>query len=120
MWDRSEDARQREGATPTSDHQPQPQDSTLQGDRRIMRRSRAQGREAENRIAEGGGGAKKRKNPKRVTCRRDLESGGALGGRRKKRRQESTGSVDIGPEDLENVIEQQGIREGSARRSGLK
>ena len=42
-----------------SNQQPQPQDPTPVQDRRIMRRTRAQGREAKDKIEEGGGGAKK-------------------------------------------------------------
>ena len=49
----SEDSRRR--ATPTSNQQPQPQDPTPKRDRRIILRTRAQGREARARIGEGGG-----------------------------------------------------------------
>ena len=70
--------------------------------RRIMRRTRAQEQEAKDRIGEGGGEAKKSKKPQK-SYRRDVENGGDLGGKRKKRRQESIGSVDVDPEDLENI-----------------
>ena len=46
---------------------------------RIMRRTRAQGREPSDRIGEGGGGAKKGKKPQN-SYRRDVENGGGLGG----------------------------------------
>ena len=68
-----------------------------------MRRNRVQGREARNRIGEGGRGVKKRKKPEK-SYRRDVENGGDLGGRRNQRRQESAGSIDVDPEDLENSI----------------
>ena len=42
------------------------------------------------------------RNPRRVSCRRDVETGGDLGGKRRKRRQDNTGSVHVDPEDLEN------------------
>ena len=63
-----------------------------------MRRARAQGREARDRIGEGGEEAKKRKKPQK-SCRRDV------GNRGEKRRQESVGSVDVNPEDLEKRSE---------------
>ena len=53
----------REGATPTSNQQSQSQDATPQQGRRIMRRTRAQGREVRDRIGKGGGEAKERKKP---------------------------------------------------------
>ena len=72
-------------ATPTSNQQPQPQDPMPQRDRRIMRRTRAQGREAKEEIGEGRGEAKKRKKPQR-SCRRVVGNVLDLGGRRKTRR----------------------------------
>ena len=73
----------REGATPTikfsisinTNQQPQPQDPTPKRDRRIMRRTRAQGREVKGRAGEGGGEAKKRKKPPK-SYRRDVENRG--------------------------------------------
>ena len=50
----------------TSNQQPQPQDRTPQRDHRIIWRTRAQGREARDRIGEGRKEAKKRKIPRRV------------------------------------------------------
>ena len=85
------------GMTPTSNQQPQPQDPTSQRERRIMRRVRAQGRQARDRIGEGGGEAKKRKQPMK-NYRRDVENGGDSGGRRKKNADKSVGSVDADPE----------------------
>ena len=75
---RSEDAR--EGATSTSNHQSQLQDPTPERDRRVMRRTNAQGREARDGVGEGGGGAKKRKKPQK-NCRHDVENGKDSGGR---------------------------------------
>ena len=69
--------------------------------RRITRRTRAQEREARDRIGEGGGEAKKRKKPQEID-RRDVENGGDLGGKRKECRQESIGSLDVDPEVLES------------------
>ena len=66
-----------------------------------MLRTRAQGREARDRIGEGGGEAKKRKKPHK-SCRRDVGNGGDMGGNRTKRRQESVGSVAADPDSLEN------------------
>ena len=51
----------RGGATPTSNQKPQPQHPMPHRDRRVMRRTRVQGREARGMIGEGGGEAKKRK-----------------------------------------------------------
>ena len=85
--------------TITSDQQPQPQDPTPQRDHRIMLRTRAQGREAGDRVGEGGGEAKKRKKPHN-SCGRDVGNGGDLGGNRKTRRQESIGSVAADPDNL--------------------
>ena len=66
-----------------------------------MRRTRAQGREARDRIGEGGGEAKKRKKTQK-SDRLDGEDKIDLGGRRKTRRQESAGLVNVDPEDLYN------------------
>ena len=57
----------------TSNQQPQPQYSTPQRDRRIMLRTRAQGRGARNRIEDGGGDVKERKKPHR-SCRCHLRN----------------------------------------------
>ena len=57
----------------TSNQQPQPQYSTPQRDRRIMLRTRAQGRGARNRIENGGGEVKERKKPQR-SCRCHLRN----------------------------------------------
>ena len=76
----SEDARG--GVTPTSNQQPQPQGPTPQRDRRAMRRTRAQGREARERIGEGGGKDKKCKKLQN-SYKRDVKNGGDLGGGRK-------------------------------------
>ena len=67
----------RVGTTPTSNQQPQPQDPTPQRDRRIMCRTRAQGREAGDVTGEGGGKAKKRKKPQK-SYRHDVGNGGDL------------------------------------------
>ena len=73
-----------------------------QQDRGIMlRRIRAQGRKARDRIEEGGREAKKRKKPQR-SYRRDVENGGDSDRRRKKRRQESLDSVAADLDNLEN------------------
>ena len=66
-----------------------------------MLRTRGQGREAKDRIGEGGGEAKERKKP-HMRCIRDVGNGGDLGGDRKKRRQESVGSVAADPDNLDN------------------
>ena len=67
-----------------SSQQPQSQDPTPARGRHIVRRARAQGREARDSIGEGGGGAKRRakrrKKPKK-SYRRDVENGGFLDGR---------------------------------------
>ena len=56
-----------EGVTPTSDHQPQPQDPMLQQKCRVMRRTSAQGWEAEDGTGERGEGLKNAAiNPRRV------------------------------------------------------
>ena len=52
----------REGVTPTDNQQLKPQDPTIQRQRRNMRMTRAQGREASDGIRKGGGGTT---NPKR-------------------------------------------------------
>ena len=57
----------------TSNQQPQPQYSTPQRDRRIMLRTRAQGRGARNRIEDDGGEVKERKKPQR-RCRCHLRN----------------------------------------------
>ena len=57
------------GATPASSHRPQPQDLTPQ--RRIVRTTRAQGRDVRDMIEEGSGGAKKRKKHHK-SYRRDI------------------------------------------------
>ena len=91
----------RGGPTLTSNPQPEPQDPAPQRHRRIMRRTRAQGRETRDRVGEGGSEAKKRtKSHKRY--RRDVGNWGDLGGRRKKRGQKVISSVDVDPKDLEN------------------
>ena len=69
-----------------------------------MRKTRAQGQESRDMIGEGRGGAKERDKPQK-SCRRDVEDKGHLGGKREIRRQESIGSVDVDPEDLDNIIE---------------
>ena len=76
-----EDARRQ--ATPTSNQQPHPQDPMPQRDRRIMPKTRAQGREARDGIGEGRGEVKKRNKPPK-NCRRNVKNGGDLGGKRKK------------------------------------
>ena len=48
----------------------------------IMLRTGAQGREARDKIGEGGREAKKRKNSHK-SCRRDVGNGAALGGNKK-------------------------------------
>ena len=53
----SEDARR--GATPTSNQQLQPQNPMPQRDRRIISRTRGQGKKARDRIGEGGGEGEK-------------------------------------------------------------
>ena len=63
----------RERVTPASNQQRQSQDPTPQRDRRIMRMIKAQGREARDRIVEGGEGTKKRKKPQKG-FRRDVEN----------------------------------------------
>ena len=68
-----------------SNQQPQPQNPMPQQDRRIMLRTRAQGREARDRIGEGGGEAKERKKNSKKGYRKDVGNGGNLGGRREKR-----------------------------------
>ena len=82
----SEDTRRR--ATPTNNQQAQPQDPTPQRDRRIMLRTTARGREARNKIREGGREAKKRKKPNK-SCRCDVGNGVDLGGNGERRRQQS-------------------------------
>ena len=59
----------RGGPTPMSNQQPRPQEPTPQQDRCIMRRARAQGREARNGTVEGEGGATKPKNFKKSYTR---------------------------------------------------
>ena len=68
-----------------------------------MRRTREQGREASDRIGEGGGGVKKRKESHKGS-RRDVKNGGDSGGRRKKRRHKGVGegSVDVDPGYLQD------------------
>ena len=63
---------------------------------------RAQGREARDRIGEGGGEAKKCKKSLK-SCRRDVGSGRDLDGKREKYRQEIVGSVAADPDNLENI-----------------
>ena len=53
----------REGVTPTDNQQLKPQDPTIQRQRRNMRMTRAQGREARDGVGKGGGWTKKRKTP---------------------------------------------------------
>ena len=66
-----------------------------------MRRTRAQGWEARDKVGEGRGGTKKHKEPQK-TYRHDLENEGDLSGRRKKRRQERVaGSIYVDPGYLE-------------------
>ena len=91
-----------EGATPASNQQPQPQDPKPQGDRRLMRRARAQGREARERIEEGGREANKRKKNRRVIDAM-WKTGETRAEKQKKRRQERVGSVSVDPEDLERI-----------------
>ena len=88
------------GATPTSNQQPQPQDQTPQRDRRIIWKTKAQGREARHKIWEGGGEVKMCEK-RQKSCRRDVKNGGDSGGGGR-RRQDSVGSVDVDPEDPEN------------------
>ena len=58
--------RERGGGIPTSNQRPQLKGRTPQRDRRIMRRATAQGREARDRIGEGGGEAKTRRKPQKL------------------------------------------------------
>ena len=88
---------------PMNNQQPQLQDPTPQRDRRIMLRTRVQGRETWDRIGESEGGAKKRTKPDN-RCRRGVGNGGDLGGNRKKRN-ERVGSVVADPDNLENSEE---------------
>ena len=74
-----------------------------QRDRRIILRPRAQGREARNRIGQGGGDAKKSKQLHK-SGRRHVENGGDLGGNRGKRRHESVDSIAADPDNLEKRI----------------
>ena len=78
----SEDARR--GARQTSSHKPHSQDPTPQRDRRIMRRTRAQGREARDRIGKGG----KKRTKIQKSYIRDVGNGGDLGGTRTKKRRQ--------------------------------
>ena len=64
MRDGAVDAR--EGVTPTGNRRPQSQDTTRQRVRRIIRRARAQRRQAKGRAGKSGGGAKKRMKPKKI------------------------------------------------------
>ena len=89
----------RVGPTPTSNQQSQSQDPTPPQDRHIIRRIRVQRWEARNMIGNGGREAKKHKKPQK-RYGRDVGNGGESGEWRKKRRQESIGSVDIDPKDL--------------------
>ena len=68
------------------------EDPTPHRDRRIIRRIRAKGREARDRIKEGREEAKKRKKPQKGYNRRGVGNGGDFGGRKIKRRQERIGS----------------------------
>ena len=110
-----QDVSVRGGATPTSDQETQPQDSTPQQDRRIMRRTRAQGREAGDRTGEGGGEKNKRKKPQK-SYRRDVGKGADSGGR------QNTYTREVWLSRCRPRIfrEYVGRREGSARRSRLK
>ena len=57
-------------------------------------------------IGEGGGETKNREKPWKSNCyRRDEENERGLDGERDTRRQESIGSVDVDPEDLETKKE---------------
>ena len=67
-------------------------------------------------IGEDGRETKKREKSQK-SCRRDVENGRDSGGRRKNRKQESNGSIDVDPEDLNNY---KICRERSIRCSGLK
>ena len=59
---------------PTDNQQPHPQDPTPQRERGIIKRTRAQGREAKGGIRERGRGAKKRKKvPKIIEARLQKE-----------------------------------------------
>ena len=70
----SEEARRR--ATPASNEQPQPKNTTPQRDRRIMLRTRAQGQEGEGHDrGEGGKETKKRKEPQREAIDAMWETG---------------------------------------------
>ena len=74
-----------------------------QRDRYVMRRARVQGREAIDRIGEGGGEANTREKPHK-SCRRHVGNGADLGGAiKKKRRQEKVRSVAVDPDNLENI-----------------
>ena len=77
---------------PTGNQYPQLQDPTPQRKRRIMRKTRAQGRQARGGIGEEGREAKKRKKQLK-NYRNKVASGGDLVGRSKKRRQEIISSV---------------------------
>ena len=63
----------RRGATSTRNQQPQSQDPTPQRNRCIMRKTRAQRREARDRIGKGGNEAKKREKPQK-SYRRNVEN----------------------------------------------
>ena len=68
---------QRQRVTNNHSRKPTPQRGC-----RIVRKTRAQGREARDRIGERGRGANKRKKPQK-SYRRGVENGGDSGGRRK-------------------------------------
>ena len=85
-------------------------------DRRVMRRARVEGREARDKIGEGGGGVKKLKKLQK-SCRRDVKSEeDLLSGRRKKRRLESVGSVDV---DSGHVHDRKEVERGAQDAQGL-
>ena len=82
--------------TTSGNKQPQPQDPTIERERRIMRRIRAQ-RRAAKREAGSSRGEEGRRSPINLTpvhnYRGEVENGGELGVRGRKRTRQSVGSV---------------------------
>ena len=81
-------------------------DPTPQRDHRIIQTTIAQGREARERVREGGRQVKKR-NKSQKSYRCDVEYGGDSGERSEKRRRESVGSalIDVDPGGSDNNSE---------------
>ena len=86
-----------ERATPAINQQPHPQGTTHQQDRRNIWRTGSQGREARDKLVEGGGEAKKRKEPqKNKSCKDEMWKTGetwAVGEKNVHRRQESVQEI---------------------------